>query len=421
MTVTMRILIIVSTFPVPSETFILRHITGLIDRGHHVDILARWRSTFEVVHPEVTSYALLERVIYFDEIQQQVETSKLKRMVHGAAIARQRCGSHFKRLMKAFRFDRLGKHCLSLRPLFLQHYFRHHADYDIIHCHFGPNGLLGHYLRQVGAIDGALVTSFHGYDVMQYVRQNHPDVYAPLFSNGDLFLPACDAFKKTLSHLGCDEGKMVTHRMGVDCSRLRFAPSRTPNASLRLLSVGRLVEKKGFNYAIQAAAELAKKGQELRYDIVGEGNDRTELQALIDRIGVSDRIVLHGWKTEGEVFDLMSRADILLVPSITGRLGDQEATPLVIQECLAIGTPVIATNHGGISELISDGETGFLIPEKDVSALMEKITHVLTHPSDLDDVRARGRAAIEKHYDIDRQNDRILDIYRSLVNGNAPP
>ena len=241
----MRVLVVANHFPSPSETFILRHITVLIDRGCQVDILARLRSNFDVIQPDVYDYDLLKRTIYFDEIEKNVPRNKIKRFACASDILYKKIRKSPKILFNAFELRLINRHYFTLRPVYLQHFFKNYSDYDIIHCHFEPNGLLGNYLKQIGAINGVLVTAFHGYDVMQYVRQNHDDVYSALFSNGDLFLPACDFFNKTLSDLGCNETKIGTHRMGVDCFKLNFPHSKGRNTSVQLLYVGDSLKKKG--------------------------------------------------------------------------------------------------------------------------------------------------------------------------------
>ena len=130
---------------------------------------------------------------------------------------------------------------------------------------------------------------------------------------------------------------------------------------------------------------------------------------------VPNQIFVHGWKSEGYVFDMMSKADILPVPSVSGMSGDQEATPLVIQESLAIGTPVIASDQGGISELIKDGKTGFLVPEKNISAFIDKINYIISHPNEVHEIRIKGRATVEEKFNLEAQNDRIVHIYNQLL------
>src|SRR6185436_3798725 len=200
------------------------------------------------------------------------------------------------------------------------------------------------------------------------------------------------------------------HHMGIDCGRFRFrARQKEPGQAPRLLSIARLVEKKGVEYAIRAAARL--RGVDFHYDIVGDGPLRPGLEQLVRELDVADRVNLLGWKQQTEVVQLLEQAHLLVAPSVTGRDGDQEGIPVAMMEAMAMGLPVLSTQHSGIPELVEDGRSGYLVPERDVDALAEGLKRLLTAPEQWAEMGEAGRRRVEADYDIHRLNDRLVGLF----------
>src|SRR5205814_7567582 len=137
-------------------------------------------------------------------------------------------------------------------------------------------------LRDFGVLHGKIVTAVHGYDMSRFLRRAGPAAYQRLLRKGDLFLPVSQFWSRRLQQLGCPGEKIAVHHMGVDCARFAFT-ERAPRqgADVRLLSVARLVEKKGIAYAIKAVAELAREWPTIRYKILGDGPLMNELSSLV--------------------------------------------------------------------------------------------------------------------------------------------
>ena len=135
----------------------------------------------------------------------------------------------------------------------------------------------------------------------------------------------------------------------------------------------------------------------------------------------ADNIKLLGWKTQAEVADLLKASDILLAPSVTTENGEEEGIPGVIMEAFAQGLPVVSTYHAGIPEVVKDGESGFLVAERDVDALAERLERLIEHPELRFAMGQNGRRFVEEHYDVDKLNDRLVRIYQQLLDGELPP
>ena len=407
----MRVAFIVWQFPVLSETFILNQIVGLLECGHEVDIYANQVGDTSKTHPDVEKYYLIERTYYIPQFPKNYFWRCLKGLglicVHGA--------KNPLLILRSLNVFKYGKDAASLWLLYLVIPFLEKKQYDIIHCQFGTDGIKGMLLRSVGAVKGKLVTTFRGYDISYCIQKSGQHVYDRLFETGDFFLSNCEFFKRRAIALGCDEKRIVVHGSGIDCSRFTFTP-RYPHRDgiVRIATTGRLVEKKGIEYSIRAVAQLAKD-YPIEYNIIGDGPLREQLQQLIHDLGVSNIVKLLGEKQQEELIEILKNCHIFTAPSVTAADGNQDAPVNVLKEAMAIGLPVVSTYHGGIPELVEDGISGCLVPERDVDALAEKLGYLIEHPEIWSQMGRAGRAYVEAHYNIHKLNEQLIKIYQQLT------
>ena len=305
-----------------------------------------------------------------------------------------------------------------MRPLYRAAALSGKGPYDIIHSHFGPNGQLALYLRDIGALQGKIITTFHGYDLTKHVDQYGKGVYHELFMRGDLFLPVSCRWEKRLIELGCRKDKILHHRMGIDLKRHALS-KRTfgEKKNIRVLSVGRLVEKKGIEYGIRGIGKAINSYPNIEYTIVGDGPLKEQLAGTIKSQQLEMHVKMVGAQVKEKVSCFMRNSDFLLCPSITARDGDQEGIPVVLMEAMASGLPVIGTFHSGIPELIIDGKTGVLVEERDGEGLAKKIKYLIENPTVAQEISANARKHVEKYYDIHKLNERLFDTYRSIIKG----
>jgi colanic acid/amylovoran biosynthesis glycosyltransferase len=414
----MRIAFIVGRFPALSETFILRQITGLLDRGHDVEIFAHAPGREPVTHEDVDKYSLLERTLYLNTYASSL--NRIGRLAERIALLVANSYKNPRIVSKALSVNKFGKSALSLGVLHAIAPFLDKGPYDIMHCQFGPLGNLGFLLKDTGLLGGKLVTSFLGYDISSYPKRHGERVYDRLFSRGDLFLCVSEHMKAKLVRLGCDQRKIVVHRLGAEVKKSSLPLSRPMrNGKFTIVTIARLVNKKGVEYGIEAVAKILKKRPEMEYRIVGDGPLRNRLQGIIDELSAGENIKLVGWKDQAEVAELLKTSDILLAPSITTETGDEEGTPVVIMEAFARGLPVVSTYHAGIPEVVQDGKSGFLVPERDVEALAERLEKLIDDSELRFSMGRSGRAFIEEEYDINKLNDRLVTIYQQLLDGDV--
>jgi colanic acid/amylovoran biosynthesis glycosyltransferase len=408
---TIKIAFIVGSFPLLSETFILNQITGLIERGHQVDIYASDPGDRSKIHPAVEKYNLLDRTYYLPEIPQNFFWRSLKAI----NLLKTYWHTDPRRLLRSLNIIQYGKSAASWRLFYAAIAGLGKETYDIVHCQFGTLSFWGMLFRKINAPKAKLVVSFRGYDISQFVQEQGDRVYDRTFTEADLFLPNCDFFKRRLLKLGCDEKKICTHYSGIDCDRFYYTPRHLePDEKIRIITTGRLVEKKGIAYSIRAVAQLAKIYPNLEYKIIGSGILRSELQQLIQDLGVSDLVQLIGKKHQQEIIEILQESHILIAPSITARDGNQDAPVNVLKEAMAMGLPAIGTYHGGIPELIEDGVSGFLVPERDPEAIAARLQYLIAHPDIWKTMGAAGRERVEKYFNMQTLNDELVEIYQKV-------
>lgn len=412
----MRIAFLVDRFPTLSETFILQQIKGSIDRGHQVDIFSDRPGDTAKMHPEVEQYKLLERNYYLAPPR-----NPLLRVLQGLYLLAVNFFKAPQIFLKSFNFikyrrNRYGEQAAFFKPLYAVIPWLDRPAYDIIHCHYGRNGLRAILLKDLGVITGKITVVFHGNDISRYLEIHGVDVYQYLFTQADLLQPISQHWQNRLIKLGCSQEKILVHHMGIDCDRFTVKPKpNQPGRIVRIVTIARLVEKKGLKYGIAAVAKLIKTYPNLEYQIVGDGVLRESLQQQIDSLNIARQVRLLGWKEQQEVTKIIAAADIFIAPSVTASSGDCEGIPVSLMEAMAMGLPVVSTYHSGIPELIEDGVSGYLVPEKDVDLLAAKLANLIAAPELRAKMGREGRNKIETEFNSDRLNDRLVEIYQQLV------
>jgi colanic acid/amylovoran/stewartan biosynthesis glycosyltransferase WcaL/AmsK/CpsK len=412
-----KIAYLLYAFPVITETFVLNQITGLIDKGHQVSIFCQRPYPDPIHHSDVDKYDLLSRTIYYGTGTDRLPANKFVRVVKAFNIFLAYLNKKPLPLIKALNIFKFGRQASSLGIFFLTVPFLENKfyDYDIAHCHFAPNGDVAAILKYIGAFNGKIATTLHG-EIGYSGKKKWKNSYKNLFKRGDLFLPMSNKESQNLVNLGCDPQKIVVHRMGVDLTKFLFS-DRIPaqNGKVRLLTVGRLVEKKGVEFAIRAVAKVIARFPDIEYNIGGDGPLKNHLQTLINQLNLGKKVKILGYQSQEKVIKIAKDSDIFLAPSVTSHDGDIEGIPVAIMEAMAQGLPVLSTQHAGIPELIEDGKSGFLVPERDPDALADKIVYLIQHRDLLPVMGAAGRNFIEKHHDIYKLNDKMVHMFHQLT------
>lgn len=202
-------------------------------------------------------------------------------------------------------------------------------------------------------------------------------------------------------------------RCGIDPEQFKPSPDKRPSVPPLILSIGRLVELKGFHTLIRACAVLRDQGFELRCVIVGSGPDRERLAALIDELRLGGSVELAGVKMQDEVRALFRTADLFVLACCIREY--QDNLPVVLIESLAMEVPAISTRITAIPELIVDGETGLLVEPEDEAALAAAIHRLLKDTALARRLAVAGRAKVLAEFTTRENAERMRDLFTEVV------
>lgn len=397
----LRIAFFVSSFPETSETFIARQVVGLLDRGHEVRIFAHEPASEGPEHETTERHQLRQLVTVVPRFD-------------GAPIRPSISGRQTVAALRCFRprHAHVAGGWISLARTVSV--LAREDPFDIVHCHYGNVGL--HYAPAACVWNAPLVVSFYGYDCSSYPRERGVRVYDPLFAAADAIISLSDHMDARLRSLGCPPALLRRVPLSIDpMAHPTVSSDRRPGEPVRLLTVARLTEKKGIEDALRGLALLGDEPPRIRYDVIGDGPLRPALESLAATLGVSERVRFLGALGERGVQDALCAADIFVLPSVTAANGDEEGTPTVLLEAGWARLPVLATRHAGIPEVVRDGESGILIPERDPSALAAAIRDLVCAPERWTAMGDAGHRLVEAAHTIPLVAERLEATYRDCI------
>lgn len=411
----MKIAFVVEEFPKISESFVLNQATGLINLGHEVDIFYFKIGDTKIMHSDIQKFGLLEKAVCLDPLSPFADRIRETRLALDEKFSK-KIGFKLP-LLRLFRFVR---GIASLLLMFLLKFWPSRLSkkgtYDIIHCQFGTVALRFLPLYRLRILDGKLIVQFRGYDLTEFVKQKGDKVYRKLFREADYFLPVCEYLREQAVLIGCPEDKISVLRSGIDCERFAFSKRKKPvMGSIKIAFVGRLVEKKGSEYAIRAISILRQRDIYVKLLIVGDGSLKENLRGLCRNLDIENHVIFLGSKNQKQIIEILNAVHLFTAPSVTSKTGDQEGSPDVLKEAMAVGLPVVSTYHAGIPELVEDGVSGFLVPERDEQALADRLGYLIDHSERWVEIGRAGRQFVEKNYDREKLNRELVDIYRRSV------
>jgi len=353
----MKILMVVACFPKIHDICMLNQMTGLIDRGHDVYIYALSKGDYVHVQEDVIKYDLINKT-FFETIPARLD------------------------------------------------------DFDIIMFQ------LGHKIfdvKKTHNFKGKVVVCLRGYDITGFLKEK-PHAYDEYFESCDLFMPVCEVFKNILMNIGCSEDKIIVQHSAIDCSKFKFKKRSLPRSGiLKIVSAGRFVEKKGFIYSIRAVGQLLKKFPQLRYTIIGDGILKKKYRRIIKKLNLETKIKIDSWHAHEEYIDILNESHIFLAPSVTAQNNDQEGIPNVLKEAMAMGLLVVATDHSGNPEIVANGKTGFLVPERNSSAICKSIEYILNNPEQWESIQVAAMKKILEEFELEKENDKLEAILYGLL------
>jgi len=296
------------------------------------------------------------------------------------------------------------------------------AKAKLIHAHFGPMGYLSMGIARKLQIP--LVTTFYGYDASELPRQSPSwqENFKDLFRTGDCFLVEGPAMGEKLEALGCPSEKITIQRLGIE---LDAYPERASNArgeELKILMVGRFVEKKGFIYGLRAFQKFLETGGKGALTIVGDSNDsegsqriKRQMAEFVEQNQLQGKVNFKGLIPLQELKNEYPGHDVFLAPSIVAENGDDEGgLPVTIIEAAATGMALVGSKHCDIPEVIQHNKTGLLADEKKVEQLADHLNRLDRNSELRAEFGKEAARLIRKDYDAVKQGKKLAEIYDDL-------
>ncbi len=406
----MKLALVVPSFPQLSETFIVSKALGLVDRGWDVRVVTnstsedQWRA-FGHNHPV---HRLRPRVMVLPS-----SDGTLRSRAQAALAASRQGVSHplatWRLLRRAGTGTRPGPLARAARESTLAAW-----GPDAVHIEFGA--LAPELLHLKTGLGCPLTMSLRGYDIA-YAGLDRPGYYDTVWETVD----AVHVLSHGLWQRALERGAPadLAHHFitpAVDCTRFTPTVAGRPTTAIgtatrpaRLVSVGRLHWKKGYDYALDAVAMLRSRGISVDYRIVGDGDLFEAVCFWRHQLGLDDCVTLLGGLTPDRVADELARADVFLHPSISEGFGN---APL---EAQASGVPVVSTDAEGLTENVAHEETGLVVPRRNASALADALERLIRD----DRLRATlGRAGprrVQEHFDLPQHLQAWDRFYRDVL------
>ena len=377
-----RVVVLVKRFPRLSETFILNEFLELRRHGLPVELFAIMDPNERRSQPE--ALALVPEVTY-------LQTGRLWGELPAALRAARR---HPWGTMRAAGWA-LTRHTWPAARNLL------HALALLDRLASGPPAHLhAHFLHSPAALAFiAAKVSGQPYSLTGHAK----DIYTTLPENLRMrcdrarFVTTCTEANRThlIKELGLEPGQIHLCRHGVDLTKFTI-PARQPRTG-RIVSVGRLVPKKGFDILIRACGDLRRRGIAFDLVLLGGGELHDELLALAHEQGIGDRVTLLGSRPQSDVVEQLAAAEIFALSPVVLPDGDRDGVPNVLLEAMAVGVPVVATTVSGIPEVVTDGETGRLVLPQRPDLLADALAQLLTDPAARTRLGEAGRRLVNEH------------------------
>jgi glycosyltransferase involved in cell wall biosynthesis len=286
---------------------------------------------------------------------------------------------------------------------------------DLLHAHFATSA--ANVARLAAQFAGVPYTfTAHAKDI--FVDQVRP---ADLRRKLQQAAAAVTVSDYNVEHLrrtyGADAARVVRIYNGLDLTRFAYRPA-VDRARL-IVAVGRLVEKKGFDDLVRAAAMLKRRGVDFSCKIVGQGEQEAALAALIDELGVGEQVKLVGPLPQCEVTELIRSAAVFAAPCVVAADGNRDGLPTVLLEAMAVGTPCVSTDVTGIPEVVHHERTGLIVGQRDPEGLAAAIVRLMDERRLAADLSTRARALVEAQFDARRTSAQLREVFADAVAGRA--
>lgn len=292
-------------------------------------------------------------------------------------------------------------------------------DYKIeaVLAEYGPTGYAIRKVCEEAKVP--LIVHFHGYDAYEDQTLIKYNRYKDMFQSAAAIIAVSQHMKKQLMELGAPMEKIKYIPCGVDLKQ--FHGSDPQQASPVFVSAGRFVDKKAPHLTLLAFKKVLDKVPEARLKMFGNGDLFEACQQLVKALKMSHAVSFKGVQTPKEIASEMRHARGFVQHSLQTTNGNSEGTPVAILEACASGLPVASTRHGGIVDVVVDGETGLLCNEGDIDGMADAILKLAQHPSLAGEMGQKAQQRIKERFTLERSMKALYDVIRHMINAAKHP
>ncbi len=383
-----RIGYVLKRFPRLSETFVLREILALERLGVDVTVFALGRPDEATVHADFAG--LRAAIHYVDDLADSGGRGDDRVLADAPETRRE--SRAVRRLATAVR----------------------DSGVTHLHAHFATSA--ADVARALAALLGLTFSvTAHAKDIFhESVSARHLEA---LFAEAAFVVTVSEFNVRHLRGAVPGVHRTPIHRIynGIDVATYRPQQPIVGTSEERILGVGRLVEKKGFDVFIDAIAALRRRRPGIEATIIGTGRCESALKARVEACNLSAHIAMPGAQLQHQVLAAMRHHTVLAVPCVVGADGDRDGLPTVIIEAMALGLPVVATAVTGIPEIVRDGDTGVIVRERDGDALADALDRMLADRALRSKLAVAARRLVESEFDAGRNARALVDLFMSAT------
>lgn len=402
----------ISEFPHTSETFIISQVITAIDLGYDVAILVNKKLDFhKSIHKELLFKYNLEDKIIYDKVV--FPKNKLIRFLKIFYLFILNIGN-IKNILNFYKFQ---KEKSSSWIFYWDFYNQFNSSNSIFHIQYGNNKFPIDVLKAKCNFKAKVITTFHGHDAFFPMHGYIPNdgYYDLLFESSNIITANTKYLSDKIVGLGCPIKKLQLVPVGVDTNYFNaFNKVKSTNSILRLINVGRLDPVKGHKYLIEIVHQIVKKGIDVHLDIIGDGEERNNLEQLIQKYNLSEKIKLVGKKAQSEIKEMYLKSDLYVFAAVPLSDGRRETQGLATLEAQACGLPVIAYDSGGVKYTIKDNVTGFLFDEFEIDEVVEKLLFLNENRAIIHEMSNNCYKFVDENFSQNVINEKWSSIYSNL-------
>ena len=395
---------IVSRFPHLSETFILREMVALEDRGWSIALYPLIVQSQPVVHPEAQAW--LGRVKEISFLAAEVWRANL-------SVFLRQPGRYIRTWARMLWYNRsspafLARACILFPKAVWMSVQMKAEGVQHVHAHYATHPSLAAWIiHQLSGLPYSL--TIHAHDI--FVQRA---MLAPKLSDA-AFIVSISAYNREFIARKVGEWvRAKTHLVHCGVPVERYALKTTAWSGqevFKLINIGSLQPYKGQEFLLLACKNLVDRGIPLQCDLIGAGELRPRLEQIIRQAGLEAVVHLRGALTQAEVALCLAEADCYVQPSVVTPSGKMEGIPLALMEAMACGLPVVASDLSGIPELVVPGVSGYLVPPGDASALADTLASIYANPGPAGQIACSGRELVRREFNLATQVDRLIALF----------